>query len=103
MSAFVHEPRKQFTPKERAALFEKAGGRCQNCTRKIMGFEDWDIDHVLPLACGGTNDEENLQVLCPSCHGRKTPDDVSDAAKIKRVAIKHSVPKRHRQKRGWWR
>ncbi len=30
------------------------------------------VDHVRPLADGGTNDDENLQSLCHSCHSRKT-------------------------------
>ena len=31
-----------------------------------------DVDHTLPLADGGTDDEDNLQVLCKCCHGIKT-------------------------------
>ena len=30
------------------------------------------VAHILPLARGGTDDEENLQTLCASCHSRKT-------------------------------
>ena len=30
------------------------------------------VDHIIPLADGGTNDESNLQCLCAPCHGRKT-------------------------------
>ena len=29
------------------------------------------IDHVIPLACGGTNQPTNLQFLCRSCNSRK--------------------------------
>jgi 5-methylcytosine-specific restriction endonuclease McrA len=34
----------------------------------------WDrltIDHVVPLAKGGTNDPANLRVLCLSCNSRR--------------------------------
>lgn len=31
-----------------------------------------EVDHVTPLARGGTNDRANLQALCKSCHSRKT-------------------------------
>ena len=30
------------------------------------------VDHIVPRAEGGTDDEDNLQALCPSCHARKT-------------------------------
>jgi 5-methylcytosine-specific restriction endonuclease McrA len=26
------------------------------------------VDHLLPLACGGSNDPANLQILCPHCN-----------------------------------
>ena len=33
---------------------------------------NWHCDHIKPLSEGGTNDTENLQILCPSCHLSKT-------------------------------
>ena len=30
------------------------------------------VDHIVELCHGGTNDISNLQVLCPSCHSVKT-------------------------------
>jgi hypothetical protein len=31
-----------------------------------------EIDHIMPLACGGTNEPTNLQCLCKKCHFEKT-------------------------------
>ena len=31
-----------------------------------------EVDHITPLAQGGTNDWHNLQALCKACHSRKT-------------------------------
>jgi hypothetical protein len=43
---------------------------CRHCSRPGL-----DVDHILPLASGGTNDRNNLQVLCHSCHSAKTAAD----------------------------
>ncbi len=32
----------------------------------------FDIDHIIPLAEGGSNEHANLQVLCKPCHFEKT-------------------------------
>lgn len=31
-----------------------------------------DVDHIINVAEGGTDDDDNLQVLCPICHEVKT-------------------------------
>lgn len=33
------------------------------------------MDHIIPTAEGGTDAEENLQVLCATCHGKKTAQE----------------------------
>jgi 5-methylcytosine-specific restriction protein A len=43
---------------------------CRHCSRPGL-----DVDHIIPLASGGTNDRNNLQVLCHSCHSSKTAGD----------------------------
>ena len=76
--------RKPLTPWQLATLYLAQGGRCKKCKVKIQqGFcED---DHIIPLACGGTNDIENRQLLCPPCHSIKTnTKDKQTSAKIKR-------------------
>ena len=32
----------------------------------------FEVDHVVRLADGGTNDVDNLVAYCRSCHGKKT-------------------------------
>lgn len=31
-----------------------------------------EVDHIIPLARGGTNERSNLQSMCKRCHSRKT-------------------------------
>ena len=38
----------------------------------MKGFH---IDHIVPLACGGTNEKINLQILCQPCHFEKTKNE----------------------------
>ena len=43
---------------------------CRACGRVT---EDGDVDHIIPLAKGGTDDPSNLQYLCREpCHRDKT-------------------------------
>lgn len=30
------------------------------------------VDHVKPVSCGGTSDDDNLQLLCGSCNSKKS-------------------------------
>lgn len=34
-----------------------------------------EVDHIIPLTKGGTEDESNLQGLCKDCHEEKTNED----------------------------
>lgn len=38
-----------------------------------------EVDHIKPLRMGGTNQYDNLQSLCKSCHSRKTARENSRA------------------------
>ena len=43
-------------------------GRCAVCRGTLARFH---VDHVLPLALGGTNEKNNLQLLCAPCNQSK--------------------------------
>jgi len=54
----------------RRAVLNRQGGVCALCGRVP---EHPELDHVVPLDRGGTNDRSNLQVLCDvPCHADKT-------------------------------
>jgi 5-methylcytosine-specific restriction protein A len=98
---FDHHKRGGMPVKRIAQIYAKHGGHCASCGRKLMAGEDYEIDHKIALANGGTDDDDNLQLLCEGCHLIKTGGDVSDAAKGKRRYSKHVVPSRFKPKRGW--
>lgn len=55
-------------------LFRNA--RCENC-KKSVTRKTSHIDHKIPLELGGSNNSENLQVLCIDCHKEKTAIDIA--------------------------
>lgn len=63
-----------------SAIFEKQHGLCANCLCKLFksGKKKYHVDHIMPLALGGSNWPSNLQCLCPTCNlskGAKHPDE----------------------------
>jgi 5-methylcytosine-specific restriction endonuclease McrA len=53
--------------------------RCANCCVSIR--DSYHIDHVVPLARGGSNDIRNIQLLCRPCNLRKAAKDPLDFAR----------------------
>lgn len=100
--SFIHAKRGSMTGARVARIFQAAGGRCHICKRKLGPADHYEIDHVIALSKGGSDDDSNLAPACEWCHDAKSDRDTSDAAKGKRMVVKHVVPKAYRQKgRGW--
>jgi len=67
----------------RMAIFLRDNYTCQMCGQVCVrpgkgggGVKDFKIlpacDHIIPKAEGGTDEPDNLQTLCGSCHAIKT-------------------------------
>jgi hypothetical protein len=54
-------------PSVRAAVLKRDGGVCRSC-----GQPGTDIDHI----SNDSDDMENLQLLCKSCHNKKTQQQI---------------------------
>ncbi len=69
--------REGISPRLRTKVMERDGFRCRRCGRgpDKMALE---VDHVEPVARGGTNRIENLQTLCWECNAGKTDDPPHD-------------------------
>jgi 5-methylcytosine-specific restriction enzyme A len=50
-------------------------GMCPGWQRPPHPSEDLTVDHIIPKARGGTDDRENLQVLCRPCNSTKAAAD----------------------------
>jgi len=65
----IAEARRERLPDDvRAFVWERDEGRCVRCGTD----EDLQFDHVIPVAKGGGNSIENVQVLCGDCNRVKS-------------------------------
>jgi 5-methylcytosine-specific restriction endonuclease McrA len=65
--------RKHFSYAERLEVYQRTNGICYLC-HSFVSFDDFHIDHVIPLAIGGTNDLSNLlpaHRICNQVKGKK--------------------------------
>lgn len=69
----------QHTDADVRELLDLQKGRCAMCAKDIR--KSFQIDHVLPLALGGSNDRLNIQLLCGPCNASKGPRDPLDVAR----------------------
>lgn len=60
----------RFTKYDLAEILQMQKGRCAYCRRKILG-QQFHVDHIVPLAGGGTNHRTNIQATCPDCNLKK--------------------------------
>lgn len=93
MSQILHTPSEPVEIASRAvsasakARIIKRDGKCTypGCE----ATELLQVDHIVALALGGKNTDENLACLCPKHHARKTMADLKAIAKAKRRGLKH--------------
>lgn len=48
---------------------------CNGCGKDMIQSYDYELDHILPISRGGTNDFWNLQYLCRQCNRTKHAKD----------------------------
>ena len=63
--------RRQISGKTRQNVLMRDNYTCQICGATVKDGAKLEIDHCIPVSKGGTNDENNLQVLCQQCNREK--------------------------------
>lgn len=58
--------------KKRLEILERDKGLCQPCLKGGFTALAKQVDHIVPKASGGTDDDDNLQSICLACHKVKT-------------------------------
>ena len=63
-------PRINIPQSVRKYVLQRDNYQCQSCGKNKTEAR-LNIDHIIPLATGGSNDISNLQVLCSLCNQQK--------------------------------
>jgi hypothetical protein len=59
----------QHIPREvRQRVWQRYAGKCAEC----MATDYLEFDHIVPLAKGGNNSEQNVQLICRRCNLKKS-------------------------------
>ena len=76
------------TERIRGRILQRLRGRimqdqplCKMCEDKGFVTPGAEMDHIQPLFMGGSNDDDNLQMLCVECHRKKSANDLGVAYK----------------------
>lgn len=93
-------PRKAMGQSRRARVLARFDGMCAYPGCEIR--DSLQIDHTIPIALGGKEEDANLRPLCNYHHLQKTKLDVKMIAKAKRIIkrdagegrVKRKIPSR---------
>lgn len=69
--------RKRFSSSEKFKFAQKQKYKCvcELCNGHKDLPPEFDLDHIKPLWAGGTNDDDNIQAICPNGHRFKTANE----------------------------
>lgn len=59
-------------PKRRARILDRDQHHCLPCLRRGVSRRAFHVDHIVPKSQGGSDDDTNLQSVCPQCHLAKS-------------------------------
>lgn len=65
------EDREKISDLQKDAIAQKSDHRCVWCGEKVYFGYQGTLDHFVPLKKGGTNDDENLVMMCYDCNQKK--------------------------------
>lgn len=102
-TSFRHEKRGRMTAQRVLRIYLAANGRCHVCGLKLPPGTDYEIDHIIALENGGTDDDANLAPVHIDCHRGKSADDHETASHGRKMAARHFVPARYRKSKSWRR
>ena len=71
-SNYTSDKRKtQLLVEEKMDLIKSQGNKCPICNSNLFFGQDIEVDHIFPLALGGEDNKENLQITHADCNRSK--------------------------------
>jgi 5-methylcytosine-specific restriction endonuclease McrA len=64
-----------FTAKDVDRLIDLQNNKCAICSIRLTKKVKYEVDHIQPIARGGENNKENIQILCRECNRKKWAHD----------------------------
>ena len=66
---------------QRKRRMHRTHGLCEDCLPHRITAASV-VDHIVPLAHGGSDDDENTRNLCNPCHARRTAEQFGHKPKL---------------------
>lgn len=73
--------RHPISSQERRNIIESQQNKCNTCSSELSDY--YEIDHIIAMQFGGTDELNNLQALCCECHARKSRTENKKRQQIK--------------------
>lgn len=67
--------------RDRERIRKRDCGLCQACRRNNLPRLGTQVDHIVPLWQGGSDDDTNKELLCDPCHAEKTAREARERAR----------------------
>ncbi len=65
-------PKSRLSSQQKTAVKQRAQDCCEYCwSQEAYSPDTFSVEHIVPLAKGGTNDANNLANACQGCNNRK--------------------------------
>jgi len=86
-----------------AALLKRQRGKCAHCGFVFQETDVLEVDHIIPIAGGGKDQWDNLQLLHGHCHDSKTTTDAPLIQAHKDVKAAKASAKTSKRQKGNYR
>jgi 5-methylcytosine-specific restriction protein A len=60
--------------RQRLRRLKRTNGLCEHCLKAGLTVEATVVDHIKPLALGGSDEDDNTRNLCDDCHAAVTAE-----------------------------